>query len=487
MPRHPGPRRFARGRCARDEHARDGGQRLRRPRRNARAVRNDRDVGAVQAGVGQARERRRRVARVGAEVEQHGARVGVAERGADARGHRQPAGGAHRARDAHAARIAQCDPLAARRERRLECGGHGRLRAQQRDHRDSAVVAAGEHRVQPKALDPSRRPAHDHARRGVDLDDPAGLRLPRARDVRDDQVDAGDVELEHARGPLGERAVLGVDAIGHRLVRAAAREVRRGAQPHEFAGPRDRARHVPLLREHPARLVVDLDPAPLRRERVRAADVRAPDQLGDARVPVADDPRRQREHRGHAAAADHEQAHVLAGHVLLHEHRPVNARHRERLAQRRFAREVGEHRDAVVGAHGLDHDRPAGAAGDRERAVDVGRDRARRRRQPRADEQRLGERLARGGDRADVRRRRGEVAPREAALVPVPEQQQRRRRAGDAPHGDAARARRVDDRVRRVAAGVARPGRGCGRRAGLGRRRHVHTTYPMSISAPSVS
>ena len=95
-----------------------------------------------------------------------------------------------------------------------------RSRAGDADDRDAAAVAVREQVVDDRAADRPRRrrpPACRCISRpgpGVDLDDRAALLLERARDVLGDQVDAGDVESDHAGGECDACRDARVDRVG---------------------------------------------------------------------------------------------------------------------------------------------------------------------------------------------------------------------------------------------------------------------------------
>ena len=73
--------------------------------------------------------------------------------------------------------------------------------------------------VADRAADRARRAdgrlqVHQQAGAGVDLDDGAALRRERAGDVLRHQVDAGDVQADHAGGQHGGMRDFGMDLVG---------------------------------------------------------------------------------------------------------------------------------------------------------------------------------------------------------------------------------------------------------------------------------
>ena len=95
----------------------------------------------------------------------------------------------------------------------------GAARAGDAHHGDAAGCVVGEQVVADRAAHRARRAdgglqVHQQAGAGVDLDDGAALRCQRAGDVLRHQVDAGDVQADHARGQHGGMRDLGVDLVG---------------------------------------------------------------------------------------------------------------------------------------------------------------------------------------------------------------------------------------------------------------------------------
>ena len=99
-----------------------------------------------------------------------------------------------------------------------------------RDDRDARVRAAREQQVDDRPRHVLRLAlrgigVHPEPGRGVDLHDRAALLPHRHGDVGDDEVDAGDVQADDARGRLGDLDVLGVGLHGPVDGGAAGRHV----------------------------------------------------------------------------------------------------------------------------------------------------------------------------------------------------------------------------------------------------------------------
>ena len=160
---------------------------------------------------------------------------------------------------------------------------------------------------------------HPEPGRGVDLADrAAGLAHGRG-DVGADEVDAGDVEPDEARGLLGDLDVVGVGVEGAVDRDAAGRHVAGERELDHRLGRRDVVEAEALLAHELLGGVVDLD----LRQHLLVADAAARvgvgdlDELAHGVGAVADDVGRHALGDGLHPAADDEAAVVAAGHHRL--------------------------------------------------------------------------------------------------------------------------------------------------------------------------
>ncbi len=161
---------------------------------------------------------------------------------------------------------------------------------------------------------------HPEAGRRVDLDDRAAGLADGRRDVRADEVDAGDVEADDPGRRLGDLDVVGVGLDRPVDRRAAGRHV--AGQGELDPGARRRARR--RARSPAPRTSSSAASSTLIRVRTfswpmprRGSGVRDVDELADRVLAVAGDRRRDALGDRRDLAADHEAAVVVAGDVGL--------------------------------------------------------------------------------------------------------------------------------------------------------------------------
>jgi hypothetical protein len=190
------------------------------------------------------------------------------------------------------------------------------------DHRDAAVVAIGEQFIDNGATDRAwlaafRLEVHQQAGTGIDLDNRTALAIERLRNVFADQVDAGDVESDDARGERGGGRRLRVHEVGDIIGVVAA------AHDQDFAtGRRDRIRRKPLPRNlEPGNRVVgqgdDVEREFLGGTASRVGVDLAVDQFVDRRTAITDDPGGLAAGGGDQLAANDQQAVLRAAHVAF--------------------------------------------------------------------------------------------------------------------------------------------------------------------------
>ena len=253
------------------------------------------------------------------------------------------------------------------------------VRAGHGEDRDPRGRARREQRVHHRPGDVlrlafGRMGVHPEPRRRVHLDDrPAGLADGRL-DVRADEVDAGDVEADDARGGLGDLDVVGVRLQRPVDRRAAGRHVAGQGELDPDAAGRDGVEVEALRPQERLGRLVEGDPG----EHLLVAD--APSRIGvggvhelaDRVLPVAHDRRGDPFGDRREATADDEHAVVVAVDVRLDDDvaRPALAqRARERGPDRLLGPEVEVHAPAVVSVERLDHAREAELLRGRDRLV----------------------------------------------------------------------------------------------------------------------
>ena len=298
---------------------------------------------------------------------------------------------------------------------------------------------------------------HPEAGRRVDLDDGAARLAHGRRDVRADEVDAGDVEPDDPGGRLGD-----LDVVRVRLDRPVdGRPAGRHVAGQRELDPGALGRHVVELEALGAHQldgrVVDLDPG----QHLLVADAAARigvgdvDELADGVLAVAGDARRHALGDRRDLAADDQAAVVVAGDVALDDDDAVAAlaqRARERGADGLLGAQVEVDAPAVVAVERLEDAREADAPRGGDRGVlgldDVGA----RHRQPGRVEQPVGQALVRRDVDPDGRGLRGHRRPDALLVDPVAELDERV--AVQADERDVAADRLVDEGLRRRTEGL---------------------------------
>ena len=247
-----------------------------------------------------------------------------------------------------------------------ETGDQGRaLRAGNADDGDAAVFTFGKQTAHDRLADRPRlavgwHQMHVQAGSGIHFDDGAALFFERARDVLGDDVDAGDVQAYHAGGERDDRIDIGVNEIGH-----VVGDVAVALDQHFLALAGNRLGRValPLQFEHDGRVFLDQDEA--EREVVPWAAPRIAVelpvyQLGDADTAVAEYPGSFALGRRHDAAADHQQAVLVAGYEALdHDAAAFVLGDAEGILDFLLRPEISRHAATVVAVARLDHHRQA--------------------------------------------------------------------------------------------------------------------------------
>ncbi len=302
-----------------------------------------------------------------------------------------------------------------------------------------------------------RMGVHPEARRRVDLDDRAARLADRGRDVRADEVDAGDVEADDPGGGLGDLDVVGVGLDRPVDRRPAGRHVAGQGELHPDAvggHAVDLESLIPDERlcgfvegdagQH--LLVADASPGVL---------VGGVDELADGVDPIPDDRSRDALGNGRDAAADDEDPVVVAADIRLDDdvtgaalaERPGKARSDGLLRT-----EVEGDAPTVVAVERLDDAREPEALGRRDGLI-LGLDDLRtRHRQASRIEQPVGEALVGGdvdGDRRRLRRHGRPDALLVDALAELDEAV-----TVEADVRDVAADRLVDERLGRRAEGL---------------------------------
>ncbi|MFN8591966.1 MAG: hypothetical protein U0031_10955, partial [Thermomicrobiales bacterium] len=300
---------------------------------------------------------------------------------------------------------------------------------------------------------------HAEAGTGVDLDDRAALLAHRARDVRGDEVDAGDIEPDHHRRLPRDFDVVGVNVVGAVDRGAAGAHVPGQFELNEASFLRNIVLGEMLAREDLDRLVVDRDASedlfvPDAAAGILVGDV---DQLADGVLAVTHDvrghPFRDRDH----LVVDDQDAVVLAGDEGFDHHLPAAAlpfRDRESLAHGRFVGEIDHHAAAMIAVERLEHHRIAQAAGGVDGIVRGAHHHRPRHRNADLLQQAVGQFLVAGDIDGDIGGLAGDRRPDPFLVGAVPELDQRA--AGIEPqHRNAPPLRLGHDGARGRAVGEA--------------------------------
>ena len=173
------------------------------------------------------------------------------------------------------------------------------VRAGDGDDRHARLRARREEHVDDRATDVARVPlggvgVHAETGTGIDFDDRAARLADRFRDIRNDEVDAGDVEPDHHGRLAGDLLVVGMNVVGSVDRGAAGAHVAGALEWHDLSllGDIGEREAVPLQRFH--RLTVDRDAGEdlLVTDAAPRIAVRDVDQLLDRVLAIADDMRR---------------------------------------------------------------------------------------------------------------------------------------------------------------------------------------------------
>ena len=214
---------------------------------------------------------------------------------------------------------------------------------------------------------------HPEAGRGVDLDDRSAGLPDGGRDVRADEVDAGDVEPDDLGRRLGDLDVVGVRLEGPVDRRPAGRHVAGQRELDPGALRRDRVQLVALGADELLGRLVDLDPGQhlLVADAAARIGVRDVDELAHGVLAVAGHAGRHALGDRRDLAADHEAAVVVAGHVRLDDdvaRSALGERAVEGGTDRLVRAEVEVDAAAMVAVERLDDAREAEPLRDRDRA-----------------------------------------------------------------------------------------------------------------------
>nr|GEU28221.1 hypothetical protein [Tanacetum cinerariifolium] len=329
-------------------------------------------------------------------------------------------------------------------------------------HGNAAVVAAvhgfhdGVARVARLAA--GRELVHADAGGGVHFDDAAILFVQRHADVAANDVDAGDIEADGARGADADLARGGVQQVGRIFRCAAGGEIGVAAQGDDRAGRRHAVEFIALFAHDVFR---DLVEAHLGQHigvavAARGVEVFRLHQLADGVLAVARDFRRTAARGGSHHAAGDQHAEVRAFQVFFHDHAAAVA---ARVFKGRFhllGRDAhGGHALALVGVQRFDGDRHADAARGALRLLDVGHQASARHGHARFGQQGLGQLLV-AGDVGGHQRRVAGDGSLQALLPAAPAQLEQVRFLRQAQGRNAAAGGGVDHGAGAGADGAAR-------------------------------